>query len=230
MLIPKGRFPRHSLASGPTWLALPIAALVLLLPAVADADPAASLAQPAAEARSPWSFGFRVGGYGFREVSASDGHSGWDDCRMNGLGLFAERALSDEHFFLQSGIDLYFSDSFPESGPAGGTGMDRYSMLTTIAAGVRLWPRALFSPHLQLGAGLELTHVELPSSGRSGAFAAPLGFLGVGGDLGLGDHLRLGLTLRALIMANFEHDGGEQGLEPQYTPAAQVQLYARYDL
>ncbi len=178
------------------------------------------LVSPAALAE-PWGFGARVGGYGFRDAETSQ----WDDCRMNGLGVFAERKLG-EHAFVEGGLDLYSA-----TGDAIMTeSMDRVSSLATVAAGLRMFPRAIVSPFVQVGVGGEYTHVSVASSGFDNTYFLPVGFFGAGGDLHLGDHMRLGMTIRVLMMGGFS--SGAPGQDPQLSaqPAAQVQFFARYDL
>jgi len=191
--------------------------MLVLAPLGAHADPELALRTPAAPGEA-YTFGARVGGYGFRQVT-TDGGSGWTDCRMNGLGVFGERTLG-EHLFVEAGLDLYFSADEPA--------MDRTSGLLTVAAGARMFPHALVSPYLQLGAGLELSRVRLLQRQLEDSFVLPVAFLGVGGDLKLGDHLRLGLNLRSLVMQNFATSDQAGSLRHATDLAAQIQLYAKY--
>ena len=90
----------------------PLAALatatVALAPSPATADPGTDAPVPAATAAAPAPLvvGARVGGYGFRRPGAVDehGHVAWDDCRMNGLGVFVRRPLG--RLFAEAGADL----------------------------------------------------------------------------------------------------------------------------
>ncbi|MSP15998.1 MAG: hypothetical protein EXR73_05200 [Myxococcales bacterium] len=179
--------------------------------------------------------GARVGGYGFRQpATETGGHTGWEDCRMNGLGLFAQANFLG--LFGEAGIDTYFADAFPRSGhahdasdgAADALAMDRSSTLVSAAVGVRMFPWLPVSPYLQLGAGVELTRVSLPEAGLEDSRVLPLGFIGVGGDLKVGRRLRLGANLRVHVMGHFEHDGST--LEPEPELAAQGQFYVSYTL
>ncbi len=148
---------------------------------------------------------------------------------MDGVGVFAERALGGGPFFVEAAFDLYFTDGFIVADSPADAGVDRLSGLTTIAAGARMWPRAVVSPYVQVGTGLEITHVSI-DDGVAGSFVLPLGFVGIGGDVALGDQLRLGMTMRALVMADFDYAWTQTSLSPEYRPAAQIQFYARYAL
>lgn len=164
--------------------------------------------------------GVRVGGYGFRENSG--GHSDWRDCRMNGIGVFAEHSLPGP-LFVEAGLDAYFADDtggFSHAEP----GMDRVSGLLTVAGGVRFFPQALVSPYVQLGTGLELTRVTMLEEESS--YVLPVGFFGLGGDLRLG-RVRLGASLRVHAMGHFEHGAAMHGLEPEAELASQGQFYAK---
>src|SRR5262245_42518876 len=153
-----------------------------------------SLASRASADESPWGFGARVGGYGFREA-APEGGITWDDCRMNGEGIFAEHRVTP-HLFLEGGLDQYFADD-PRS-------MDRISTIATVAGGLRMFPGSWVSLHVQVGAGVELTRIRMDDHRRSDAL--PVGFLGLGADARLLSHLRLGLNVRLYGMGHYDHD------------------------
>lgn len=119
--------------------------------------------------------------------------------------------------------------------------MDRISGLFTVAGGLRMFPGSRVSSYVQVGTGLELTQVRMDIGGHvhSGRFALPVGFVGAGGDLGIGQRLRLGMNLRAYVMGHFDHDldaATAAALEPtadlEARPevAAQAQFYVRYHL
>ena len=237
--------------------AVTLAALFLgpLSPALAQtADTASHLSVTGASTNDEsrpsgdYSFGMRVGGYGFRQPEG-DRRNGWNDCRMNGIGAFAERMLS-RHAFVEAGADLYFSETFPMA-PDGQEHMDRMSGLLTAAGGLRMYPKARVSAYVQLGAGLELTRVSRIESDHrhSQNHALPMGFVGVGGDIKVTRRLRAGMNLRAYVMGHFHH---EHGAAPSVQPvaksdislddspaermtaepeaAAQAQFYLRYTL
>lgn len=212
-----------------------LAAALLLVPVVATADPAAS---------NPYSFGARVGGYGFRrEVGDSSGE--WNECRMNGMGVFGQRALGD-HLFLEGGFDVYFSQDFPTQPTEGDLPIDRMSGLITAAAGMRASATNRISGYAQLGGGLELTQVSVPYDDHriSDRLAMPMGFVGIGGDIRIGAKTYLGANFRAELMGNFDYDpaklemqGGwttppsaDEVFDPSPDLAAQGQFYLRRDL
>jgi hypothetical protein len=190
------------------------ASLLVLLPALAWAEPAIS------------TFGGRVGGYGFRDAGR------WDDCRMDGVGLFADRSFG-QHAFVEVGLDMYHA--------TGDTvmleGMDRLSTQVSVAGGLRMFPSSIVSPYIQVGVGAEVTHVHMAEAGHAGDHVLPLGFVGVGGDLKIGQHLQLGANVRFHMMAHFDHEHAVVGAEEEdhemdisTGAAAQVQFFAKYRL
>lgn len=201
-------------------------ALVLATFLVAAAAPAAASAE-----QLGLSFGGRVGGYGFRDAAPdTEGPRGWNDCRMNGIGLFAQKGLG-RHFFAEAGLDAYFAEEFPTGGHdhvGGGSGMDRMSTLATVVGGVRLLPDAWLAPYLQVGAGVEFTRVAMPEYDMRESHVLPLGFIGLGADLRLWRGVRAGMNLRVHLMGHFEHDGAIMSAEPEL--ASQAQFYAKVDL
>ncbi len=191
--------------------------------------PATALAEPAIDV------GARIGGYGFRESAdaqaMSDSLTGWQACRMNGIGVFASRALS-RHFFLEGGFDTYFADSFPTGGTSGGyqTPIDRVSALMTMAIGARLFPESVVSPYLQVGVGGELTRVRLPELGLEDTAVLPFGFFGIGGVVRLSPQLQLGMVLRVNAMGYYDDDQFQTELDAQAELATQAQFFASYRL
>lgn len=206
-------------------------ALPCLHAATAAAEP---MVEKQATADSVHAFGVRVGGYGFRAPEADAAHR-WSDCRMNGLGLFAERRLS-HHAFVEAGTDVYFADTTILADPQQAGGMDRLSGLFTVAAGLRMAPGARLSGYAQIGAGVELTRVSMgghdheamtgPAMEESGVY--PLGFVGFGADVRLTGRLRAGASLRTYLMAHFDH--GTDSLDPEPEAANQGQFFLRYSL
>jgi hypothetical protein len=178
---------------------------LLLVPALAHAETAV---------------GFRVGGYGFREPGTD---LGWQDCRMNGVGLFAERSLVPL-VSLEVGLDAYFAHGHDpvdeESHHDTHAAMDRVSTLVSAAGLVRPLPGARVSPYVEVGLGLELTRVAVDTDEQS--YVLPLAFFGLGGDLRLG-RARLGAVFRMHAMGHFDH-AAELSVEPEL--AAQLQFYA----
>jgi hypothetical protein len=184
----------------------------------------------------------RVGGYGFRNTHAESASEKWNDCRMNGLGLFGQKHLT-QHAFLEAGSDIYFSDDMilgadsTEAEP-----MDRLSGLLSVSAGLRMYPASRVSAYAQVGVGVELTRVTMgaaahehtdpvPASAPAEMTTTrtlPMGFVGFGGDVRVGTRTRLGATFRTNVMAHFDHGATTLDAEPE--AANQVQFYLRYSL
>ena len=73
-------------------------------------------AAPLAAANPVDTVGACVGGYGFRTPQgATDVRDGWNDCRMNGIGVFARKDVGFVN--VEGGADIYFSESFPMQAP-----------------------------------------------------------------------------------------------------------------
>lgn len=209
----------------------PLACLTLLCSLAASP----ALAQDAATDEAPFEpslvVGARVGGYGFRDVGG-DGRDQWRDCRMDGLGLFLERSLT-EHLFVETAIDVYYAS------PDDDSHMDRVSGIASAAAGARVFPRSIVSPYVQLGAGLELTRVQLDGHPAE-RHAFPMFFVGLGAELRLGSHVRAGFNVRMNAMGHFDHthdaarahagDGAHPELEREMEVAGQGQLFLAYRL
>lgn len=162
-----------------------------------------------------WGAGVRVGGYGFR-----DAEGGWEDCRMDGVGVFAERRIG-RHLFAEAGLDQYNA----KADTVAREQMDRTSTHVTVAAGLRA-PHRWVSPYIQVGAGVELTSVTM--DGHHEDRTLPSGFFGIGADLRLTRHLRAGMNLRFHSMGHFDHHSGH--MEVEQTPASQGQFFLRYDM
>lgn len=233
--------------SARTWILSSLA--VLAAPAAAAAEevhaPGAPPAAPGiGAAASKYSFGGRVGGYGFRR-DAGDTRSDWDECRMNGLGVFGERRFGG-HLFVEGGLDFYFSESFPQERNPEDLPIDRMSGLFTAAVGLRAsgpWRTTGFA---QVGAGLELTQVTIPYDGGSisDQLALPAAFIGIGGDIRIARGTYIGANLRAYAMGNFDYDPAQLEMEPGWVSppsadevfapspdaAAQGQFYLRRDI
>lgn len=209
---------------------LALAVALILLPATAAAD--------------SYGFGARIGGYGFRRDSG-DSRNEWNECRMNGIGVFGERRFG-RHLFVETGVDMYFSESFPMQPAEGDLPIDRFSGILTAAAGLRAHMTSRLSGYAQLGVGLELTHVSVPYDDHRihDQLAMPVGFLGFGGDIRLGARTYFGAVFRAHLMGNFEYDpaklemesgwttppGAGEVFDPSADVAAQGQFYIRRDL
>jgi len=178
--------------------------------------------------------GARVGGYGFREgvdASGETSGTGWQACRMNGVGVFGIRDLS-RHFFLEGGLDTYFADSavVPSSMGAYDTPVDRVSGLVSVAAGARLAPEALISPFVQVGVGGELTRVRLPELGLEDSAILPMGFFGAGANLRLGERFIFSASLRVNVMGYYDDSQFQSQLDARPELATQGQFALAYRL
>ncbi|MFI5293358.1 MAG: hypothetical protein ACHQ02_10875, partial [Candidatus Limnocylindrales bacterium] len=148
--------------------------------------------------------------------------------------------------FVETGLDFYFSESFPMQGYEGDLPIDRMSGLATAAIGMRAEGPWRTSGYAQLGAGLELTRVSVPygETRITDQMALPAGYIGFGGDIRVGEHTYLGASLRAHLMGNFDYDptklemqpgwteppGADEVFNPSPDAAAQGQFYIRRDL
>lgn len=202
----------------------------LLLPALALALPRAAAAEPvAAEGGDPvvrYAFGVRAGGYGFRNTEDPEAGA-WDDCRMQGAGLFAQRSFT-RHLFAELAFDLYTAEQATPVAdmPAA---MDRISGITTLAGGARV-PWRWVQPYVQLGVGLEVTRVEMPAHDATDRALLPVGFLGVGAELLATEHLSIGVNARTNVMKHFDHGEGGGEMTGELEAAAQGQLFLKYQL
>jgi hypothetical protein len=202
---------------------------------------APSVATSAAEAAT-YSVGLRIGGYGFRRAEGDVGVSEWNECRMNGLGIFADRALRGP-WFVEAGLDTYFSIG---QGEPTDLPIDRQSALVSLAGGVRTHLATWLGVYGQLGAGVELARLSVPYAGSTIAAdkAMPEGFFGVGADIRIARDTYVGAAFRMLVMANFDYEPDQLKMSSQWvmpppasqifsaTPdlAAQGQFYLRRDL
>jgi hypothetical protein len=178
-----------------------------------------TLSGPAAaeEPSVSYSFGARAGGYGFRNTEQPD-QGAWDDCRMDGAGVFGQRSLT-RYLFAEVGFDLYTAQD--------PTLMDRISGITTVAGGARV-PWRWVQPYVQLGVGLEVTRVEMPEHDLVDRAVLPMGFVGVGAELFATEHLSLGANVRTNVMKHFDHGGGE--MTGELEAAGQGQLFLKYQI
>jgi hypothetical protein len=180
-------------------------------------------------------FGARVGGYGFQ---SHDGSARWDDCRMNGFGVFGTLD-ANRYLFGEAAIDFYAAapDHLEH-------GMDRVSTIPSVAAGLRMFPDFVLTPYVQAGFGAEWTRVDL--AGARSQRVYPMGFIGIGTELNVTRELKLGANLRMLAAAQAEpaahgeahcatgemqsHAGAADGVPMRFGLAAQGQFFARYAL
>lgn len=214
------------------------AALLAALSTIALAPGWARAQDPEVEASAPearYAFGARVGGYGFRNTEHA-GAGEWDDCRMDGFGLFAQRTLT-RYLFAEAGFDLYSAADPVPSDDMVEPGMDRISGVTTVAAGARI-PWRYFSPYVQAGLGLEITRAKMAEHGLEDRAVVPMGFVGIGAELRVTQKFSIGGNVRTNVMKHYVHD--EQSLdlnaEPtvdmrsEFDTAAQGQIFVRYEM
>lgn len=225
--------------------ALLLAALLSPLVAPAAADPAdAPPPAPAARPAPRYGFGARIGGWGFRRDTGTLA-DGWNKCRMNGLGVFGQRGFG-RYLFVETGVDLYFTEAFPMQPVEGDLPINRTSGIVTAAAGLRAAATSWLTGYTELGLGVELSRVSVPYNGHSISdnLALPVGFLGIGGDIKVGARTFIGASLRANVMGAFDYDPKKLAMQPGWTQppsagevfdpspglAAQAQFYVRRDL
>jgi hypothetical protein len=180
--------------------------------------------------------GVRVGGYGFRDIEY-DSAADWRDCRMDGAGVFHVANLTP-HWFTEASVDVYVANGRVVAEE----GMDRLSLHALGAMGFRAFPQSVVSAVFQLGGGVEYTEVEWATRGESAQGLYPLGFVGAGGEINAGDHVRMGMNLRLFVMAGFEpeeqvlavYEDGTADVgtttEAGAEAAGQLQFFLRYDL
>jgi hypothetical protein len=202
-----------------------------LLIATVVAVPATASAEPMLD-----SAGMRVGGYGFRETADATlmeeaSTTGWEACRMNGMGVFVTRDL-DDRFFLEGAIDTYFTDGFPTGESTGNydTPIDRVSGLMSVAAGARWFSDSWVSPYVQLGLGAEVTRVRLPALGLEDTAVMPMGFFGLGAALNVSEKVSLGASFRVNAMGYYDDAQFQTELDPSTELATQGQFYAAFNL
>ena len=215
---------------------------------VAAADPEPSSAPSPATAARPatYDLGVRVGGYGFKREGDERAGAGWTECRMNGLGVFASRALRGP-LFVEAGLDMYSSADFPTEPAAMDLPIDRASALLSVAGGVRTQIAPWLRGYLQVGAGVEITRVSVPYGDDTirDTKTLPEGFFGFGADLRIARRTYFGASFRMLMMGNFEYSRAELDqhqewgfttpdpevvFDPSMDFAAQGQFYLRRDL
>lgn len=182
---------------------------------------AVALDQPVvatADAGPQLGLGVRVGGYGFREVK--EGTLSWDDCRMNGTGLFGTLDIG-KIFFGEVSTDLYHSTGSSE-------GMDRLSFLPAASVGARLFAGKLITPYIQAGGGPEFTRIEMEGVAHRKLLAS--GFMGVGGELNI-KSFHFGSNIKVFSMGLPEHSHGtvEAHLHPEGSDAAPSETHASGD-
>jgi hypothetical protein len=232
----------------PPLVAVLVVAATLAAPAVAAADPAdATSVIAAATQPSSYDVGVRVGGYGFRREGDPTPGAGWTECRMDGIGVFVDRALRGP-LYLELGVDGYTSSTlFETSAQKADAPIDRISLLASGAIGARAQLTRWLRGYVQLGTGVELAHVSIPygaSATIRDDLVLPEGFFGAGADIRVARGSYVGATMRLLVMANFDYSPQQWMSNNQWvaqpTPsqvfawspdlAIQAQFYFRHDL
>ena len=179
------------------------------------------------------SLGARIGGYGFREVK--DAKVNWDDCRMDGFGLFGALDLT-RNLYLETSFEMYHA-----TGKSVALGMDRTSFHTHLTGGARFFREFLIVPSIHAGLGPEYTQITVGEAQRSMFLFN--GFAGLGGELNLG-RVKLGTHARWLWSGLPEHghlhaqgevhqhlesgQGGGDEVVVNYQTGGQMQFWVRY--
>jgi len=185
-----------------------------------------------------YEMGVRIGGYGFRR----EGEQIWDECRMNGFGIFGGRRLTGP-LFVEAGLDMYGSVG---TGQPMDLPVDRASGLLSTAIGARTQVASWLRGYVQLGGGVELTSVSVPYGDQriTDRKAMPEGFFGVGADLRIMRGTYAGASFRTLVMGNFSYDpqrldtsqgwlaapSSNEVFDASPDVAAQFQFYVRREL
>jgi len=219
---------------------------VLIAVLVASSSAYAEPTSVTATAPAPtYDVGFRVGGYGFRREGDPRPGEGWTECRMNGVGVFADRALRGP-LFVEAGLDAYASSTLAMASPSTDLPIDRMSAIVSVAGGARVQLASWLRTYVQLGVGAELTRVSVPYGNDRirDSKALPEGFFGAGLDLRIAKGTYVGATLRALVMGNFDYDAAKldtsmgwvapppasEVFAASASVAAQGQFYVRHDM
>lgn len=218
------------------------AAALLLASSVAAAEDTTPMSSPGG-----YEIGARIGGYGFRREGDPTPGEGWTECRMNGFGVFGNKALPGP-LFLEAGLDMYSSATAPIGSPASANDLpiDRTSGLLSAAVGVRTNVTSWLGAYVQLGGGMELTHVSVPYGDTRirDNKAMPEGFFGFGADIKIFRATRIGASFRTLLMGNFDYDPARLDMSNGWVSAppasevfdastgvaAQGQFYVRHEL
>lgn len=165
--------------------------------------------------------GARIGGYGFKGVD-EEGDLHWERCRMNGVGVFSTLDIGS-HFFTEASVDVYHTTGEPTK-----NGVERLSIHTMVAVGSRFFPEAWVSPYVQLGGGAEFSSAEI--YGTKAYSVAPIGFLGIGGELNVWEHFKPGIAIRSHLMPLPEYDWEtvQGNVRWRTEVAGQALFYARF--
>ena len=191
-----------------TALALALSSITTAAPLAAEPSGPSGPGAPSASVAPPrWDVGARVGGWGYRREGDPQAVEGWRAGRMNGVGVFASRALRGR-VFVEAGLDLYASDNTVLGSPSTDVAADRLSGLATTAIGARLPLTSWLRGFVQVGGGVELTRVSVAYGMERvrDRRVFPEGFLGAGLDLRVARGTYLGASFRMLATGVYEYD------------------------
>ncbi len=201
------------------WIGLVLALSFLSADALAGEATLAATSEPT----DYWRIGMggRIGGYGFRQVN-DEGNLDFENCRMNGTGIFVTSEFG-KHGYTEFAVDFYHTIAEPTR-----NGIDRLSVHTTAALGLKFLPDRLISPLIQFGGGAEFTSADV--YGIHQAAVLPVAFLGAGGELNFGD-LKAGMAIRTNAMQLPEYGWNEsESLEWRTEVSGQAIFWMRYVL
>lgn len=172
--------------------ARPITALLALLTLLLPSALLAQDLEATASRRITPSVGARVGGYGFRQLNPETNLINWENCRMNGVGIFGDFDFARTKLYSELSLDMYHAIGEPLS-----QGIDRLSFHTQGLIGYRVPLTSWLIPNIHLGGGAELTRVEI--HGKLDRRVVPVGFAGVGGEIAI-QNMRFGMAIRSNVM------------------------------
>ncbi len=209
------------------WMALWACSFFILGPVTAEATDLGAEKEHEAESNAEddtffkLALGARVGGYGFRDVD-EEGDLTWERCRMNGVGVFTTLDMG-AHFFTEASIDVYHTTGEPTK-----NGIDRLAVHALVSVGARFFPEWWVSPHVQFGGGAEFSSAEI--YGAEAHSVAPIGFLGIGGELTFWESFRPGMAIRSHLMPIPEYDWktAQGDVRWKTEVAGQALFYARF--
>lgn len=199
--------------------------MLILLSLLIATPTAAQEGTVAASAETPrfWRIGLgaRIGGYGFRQVN-DEGNLDFESCRMNGSGVFLTNELG-KNVYTELAVDFYNAIAEPMQ-----NGIDRISLHTTFAGGIKFFPKSLITPNVHIGGGAEWTSAEV--YGARIQTIAPVVFIGAGGEINFGD-LKAGLSIRSNAMQLPEYAWQNDKTVTWHTEVAgQALFWVRYVL
>lgn len=204
----------------------PIAALTLITSLLCTQHVMAQEVSTSTQRTITPSIGARIGGYGFRQLNPETDLINWENCRMNGVGIFGNFDFKNTKLYSEISLDTYFVTAQTMN-----QGIDRVSYHTQGLLGYRLPITQWLVPNIHLGGGAELTRVEIFQ--KTDSRITPTGFIGVGGELVIKD-LHFGMAIRTNVMQLPEYEwnvtGDSASLEYHTELASQMLFSVRYTL